>query len=60
MRNQVNAVKPGAMKDVQILGKENAAADNSKKNGKSASADQERTQVRKREHKALMKSLQLA
>lgn len=64
VRNKVNAVNPGAMKDVKILGSnqkngaagpEKAAPDSLKRK-----PEAERTQLRKREHKSLMKSLTLA
>ena len=59
VRNKVNAVKPGAMKDIKILGsKANGASD--KEIGLKRKSDNERTEIRKREHKALMKSLTLA
>ena len=62
----MNAIKPGSMKDVKILGtKPGAAAEGKpKKDGSTIDlkrmSDNERTTVRKREHKALMKSLTLA
>ena len=64
VRNQVNAVKPGAMKDIKILGqqkdgKEEAGAKSGRTDLKRM-GDTERSAIRKREHKALMKSLTLA
>lgn len=57
VRNKVNAVKPGSMKDVQVLGKRKAEDGPTSLKRKT---DDERTDIRKREHKALMKSLTLA
>ena len=60
-------MKPGAMKDIKVLGSNNAAnatgAESGEKNvkgDKQQRSDNERTQIRKREHKALMKSLTMA
>ena len=59
VRNKVNAVKPGAMKDIKILGsKANGAS--KEEIGLKRKSDTERSDIRKREHKALMKSLTLA
>lgn len=57
LKNKVSAVKPGAMKDLKILGKNGdaPAGDNLK-----LREEKERTMLRKREHKSLMKSLTLA
>lgn len=52
IRNQVNAVKPGDMKDIKILGQ--------REGDLKRKSDTERTDLRKREHKALMKNLTLA
>ena len=63
IRNSVNALQPSAMKDVKILGKKGATGEGSEKNGSTdlkRMSDNDRTAVRKREHKALMKSLTLA
>jgi hypothetical protein len=70
VRNNVNAVAPGAMKDIKILGNQGGKKDKDSKDGKKPEAagvpdlkrktDQERTNIRKREHKSLMKSLTLA
>lgn len=57
VRNKVNAIKPGTMKDIKILGKKAEATSNGDLKQKS---DTERNELRKREHKALMKSLTLA
>lgn len=59
MRNQVNAIKPGTMKDIKILGNNKTKAEPAAGDLKRKS-DGERTEIRKREHKALMKSLTLA
>ena len=48
----MNAVKPGAMKDIKILG--------AKEGSLKRKSDTERNDLRKREHKALMKNLTLA
>ena len=60
MRNKVNAVKPGAMKDIKILGSKANGASADKEIGLKRKSDTERADIRKREHKALMKSLTLA
>jgi len=57
VKNKVNAIKPGTMKDIKILGKKAEANSNGDLKQKS---DTERTELRKREHKALMKNLTLA
>lgn len=56
VRNKVNAIKPGTMKDIKILGKKADASTSDLK----YKSDGERSELRKREHKALMKSLTLA
>ena len=57
VRNSVNAVKPGATKDIQVLGQK---GDDNKSTSLKRKSENERTDIRKREHKALMKSLTLA
>lgn len=56
VRNAVNAVKPGSMKDIKILGRK----EQDKSGNMKLKSDQDRTAIRKREHKALMKSLTMA
>ena len=62
VRNKVNSVQPGAMKDIKILGQDNAkkGVENNKTESLKRKTDTERDNLRKREHKALMKSLTLA
>ena len=58
LKNKVAAVKPGQMKELKVLGKKQAGEDG--KDSLKLKDEKDRTNVRKREHKALMKSLTLA
>ena len=72
VRNKVHAVAPGAMRDVKILGTAGApkkgkdpkkgasGPETAPADGLKRKSEGERTQIRKREHKSLMKSLTLA
>ena len=48
------------MKDVKILGQKNTKAEAGKKVDLKHRSESDRTEIRKREHKALMKSLTMA
>ena len=53
-------MKPGAMKDVKILGQKTDESNPQATTSLKRKTEGERTEIRKREHKALMKSLTMA